>query len=356
MFSLSTYWIFLLGIRPFSEFINVPSVVFTIVITGLQLLNLFIIFEKEKLRLYIYHLFLIFFILITIHNFATLATVNIVLAVLLLKNENLKKVSTICFFSILSALFIYISLLALDILQDKIVTMPKGTAHTFGFDNSNGIGSFVLQFTLIIYVFIVSNFKNSFLIYFLFIPNYYIYKLSLGRTSFYTSFLFFLLLVLFSVLKKIVWKKRKIISLLPLLLFVCTLVACSIYQQYPILDVLFTTRFSKNAVHLHSMSIIDYFIGYKLPEGAMDSAYLAQLFAGGILSVYFFISIAIKGIAAFNLNDWFRYAPVVICLLVSGFAENTFSSFSLQTILFYKILSDQFPMKKVKQGYLYANI
>lgn len=353
MFSISTYWIFLLGIRPFIEYVNIPSVIVSATITGLQIMDLFLNFEKKGFKLSVYHLLLIFFVFVLIYNYATLATVNIVLAVILLEKEKLSNISTKCFVSIITALFIYLSLLALNVIQDEVVRMPKGVAHTFGFSNSNGIGAFTLQLTLVVYVFIVAHFKRFHWVYLCFfvILNYYIYIFSLGRTSFYTSIVFFVVIVLFSIGKFFFWNKRFYFSLMPLFLLLCTVVLCNVYEQYPMLDVLFTTRFSKNSVHLNALTPINYFIGYKLPPGPMDSAYLAQFFAGGILSLCFFISATTKGIMELSFHDWLRYAPVVFCMLISGFAENTFSTFSLQTVLFYRILFDQSPSKNIKRRY-----
>ncbi|AEE17471.1 hypothetical protein [Treponema brennaborense] len=356
MFNISTFWIFLLGIRPFSEFLGIPAVTFTALITGLQVIHLFIFLEKTCGKMHKHYFFLILLILFTAYNFATLATVNIVISIILLKNESLKKISLICFLSILTALFIYLSLLSLTILKDELIRMPKGVGHTFGFDNTNGIGAFAMQITLITYVFIASHFRNTIPIYIFLFPNYMIYKLSLGRTPFYTIMIFFLLILIFSLFKNTLWKLKKAVTFLPILLFLCTIIACKIYEQYPILDVIFTTRFSKNSVHLDTMTPLNYLIGYKLPSGPMDSAYLDSLFAGGILSVYIFISVSMRGISEFKFSELTKYMPFVICMLISGFTENTFSSFSLQTLLFYKVLCNQFPIKGIKRRYLYADI
>lgn len=356
MLNISTIWIFLLGIRPFSGFFDFPSIFFTALITGLQLIQFMIYLQRTKGKVKLVYFALIFLILITAYNFATLAIVNICLGVILLKNESLRKISTVSCISICTGIFIYLSLLWLGHIHDKIMIMPKGVAHTFGYSNSNGIGMLVFQATLIFYVFIETHFSKNFIsnlfVLLLLIPNYLIYKLSLGRTAFYAILLFFLIFILCSFNLKKLYGTRKFISLFPFLLFFLSLLLCKIYERYPFLDVLFTTRFSKNSVHLNSMSSVNYIIGYRLPEGPMDSAYLMQLFGGGICSVLLFLFIASKGIYRFDKNNFFVFIPFIFCMLVSGFAENTFSSFSLPTVLFYKALTDSFELKNLKRGYL----
>lgn len=356
MINISSIWLFLLGIRPFSEFFNFPSIIFTVIITGLQIIQFMIFLQRTNGKIKLAYFTLIFLILITAYNFATLAIVNICLSVILLKKENLRKISTVSAISIFTGLFIYLSLLWLGHIHDKIMIMPKGSAHTFGYSNSNGIGSLVLQATLIFYVFIEThlskNFISDFFVLLLLIPNYLIYKLSLGRTTFYASLVFFLIFIFCIFSFKFLYRTKKLLSLLPFILFCLAIICCKIYEQYPFLDVLFTTRFSKNAVHLNSMSSLNYIIGYRLPEGPMDSAYLMQLFGGGICSVLLFLFISSKGIKSFDKDSFLTFIPFILCMLASGFAENTFSSFSLQTVLFYKVLIDNFELKNLKRGYI----
>ena len=84
-------------------------------------------------------------------------------------------------------------------------------------------------------------------------------------------------------------------------------------------------------------------LGYNLPKGEpMDSAYLAQLFAGGITSLLFFFSVYIKGMRRASESFIKNYIPFIFVILISGYAENTFSTYSGLTVLFYKLLSTQF--------------
>ena len=90
-------WIFLLGIRECLNIFNLSTDFFTIAITSMQFLNLLFLLKKTKWKLTIYHIILFILILLIFVNTDTVATVNIIFAVILLKDENLKKIClTVC--------------------------------------------------------------------------------------------------------------------------------------------------------------------------------------------------------------------------------------------------------------------
>ena len=351
MIPLWSIWIVLLGLRDILAIFEINTFILTGLICLIQLVHLFIYFINHNFILNKWYFILIFLLFCTLYNFSTLAIVNIVLSIILLKHVPIKNFLKLASFLTLSKILIWVLSLKLGFIHDSVFIMPKGIGHTLGFSNPNLPGKSFLDTLLIITVFLLFRFNRRLPLFLFLIPNYLIYISTLGRTSYYCVLIYFLCILYFCRYSKYNFSRVMVIAI-PFILYAATIVACRIYQQYPILDKIFTTRFSKNAAYLNSMSIVNYLIGLKLPEGPMDSAYLAQLFQGGITSVCIFLFISTKGILNMSQKDIRIFLPFIICLFVSGFAENTFSTFCLSTILFYKILIDQFEIKTLRKGYI----
>lgn len=336
--NLSSAWLFLLALREFSYIYSIPSIFLTTLITGLQIIHLFLFFREDGYKIMKLYILLGCLLVLVLYNSATLATFNIVLAVILLKNENLTKISTVLFFGMAVGFLSYYILLDLGKVTDVIHRMPKGIGHTYGFENTNILPSKLFKFSLVLSIFFISNFNLKKVSILLIIPNYLLYLYCLSRTSYFSVLLYIFLLFFTFFANNFFYKFRRLLALLSFILFFTTLFLCLNYKDFPLLDILLTTRLSKNGYFLSNLSIINVFLGFKIPEGPMDSAYLAQFFAGGIISLLFFLNITKKGILNMNEYEFGLYVPLIITILIAGFAENTFSSFSVTTILFYKIL------------------
>ncbi|UKI54356.1 MAG: hypothetical protein L6V86_05155 [Treponema sp.] len=198
-------WIFLLGIRECLNIFNLSTDFFTIAITSMQFLNLLFLLKKTKWKLTIYHIIL--FILIFAYFFVntdTVATVNIIFAVILLKDENLKKIClTVCVTYLINIIIILFGY-SYGILEDSITVYQKGMTHTLGFQNSNTPGLYAMQCSLAFATtwLLFSDFKLVLL--FLIVPNYLIFKYTLGRTSFFVyMFVFIICFLFFSMNRKI---------------------------------------------------------------------------------------------------------------------------------------------------------
>lgn len=342
MISLSSVWLVLLGIREILAVYQVETFFLSLLITLIQLFHLLLGMEREKLILSKYHFILVILCCLTLYNKATLATVNILLSVLLLKNMALRRIIKLVIIIYIMMILCIILSLRLGILENQVHLMPKGVGNTFGFANTNGLGEVLFSFSIVLSLyFLVYKYRNIYAIFFtlvLIYPNYLIYKLTLGRTSFYTVLIYSFFCIYFLFLKKS-YLLKSLLLLLPIILYGLTYFCCFIYEQYPIIDKIFTTRFSKNSAYLFAMTPLHYVIGFRLPEGKpMDSAFLAQLFSGGFLSVFVFLSFYYNGIKSMSRRNAKKILPYILCLLCAGFVENAFSTFSLQTVLFYKLL------------------
>lgn len=352
--SMSILWISLLYVREFFAYIEYTdvSIYFTVCITMLQMLQYFFFLIKNKYRVGNLFLVLCFLLPLMLYNSATLATINIVMSVILLRKDHLNTVLVTILITMVFCVFIYVFLFYFNIINDEIWSMPKGVAHTLGFRNTNGPGRFLFDVTVVISILILNFFNRKllFLHFLMFIANYYMYIYTLGRTPFYSLIIYYVLFIFFNFFLKrnsTYTLIKKISILTPVLLSIITIVAIKIYEHYPVLDVIFTTRFSKNSVFVNNLSIINFFIGYRLPAGEpMDSAYLALFFAGGVVSLCFFFIVVMKGIYKLHFNQAKKFSPFILCILFAGFTENMFSSFAVRSIVFYKILSDSYILSK----------
>lgn len=349
-------WIFLLGMRECFNIFNLPTEFFTIAITSMQFLNLLFLLKKTRWKLTIYHIVLFVLILLIFVNTDTVATVNIIFAVILLKNENLKKIClTVCAAYLINIIIILFGY-SYGILQDSITVYQKGITHTLGFQNSNTPGLYAMQCSLVFATtwLLFSDFKLVLL--FLIVPNYLIFKYTLGRTSFLCICLFLLFVFYFSMDRKYMFT-RKYSFLVPFFFFILIFfVAFSIKFMPPLYAVgnaIFTGRPRMIYKILSKMNPANFLLGYKNIDMPMDCAYLGILVNGGIFSLFLFFSCCYKGLKNIPLNMAKRMLPFIFVILISGVTEGTFSLFRLSTIVFYKVLIDRFDFNYIKSKYFF---
>lgn len=351
MLNFSAIWILLLGIRECANIFTDSTTVLTVLITIVQFIHLLFLMEKEKWKFTWFHLAFCILVLLTVYNPGTLPTLNILLSIILLKKAPIQRICFVIIIAFFIELFVYLSALSMGILHDGTKIYLKGLTHDLGFRNSNTPGLQFMMLTLCVAEFFLLTFKVKFPLLLLLFPNYCIYALTLGRTSFYSVCLFFFLIYYFSFRRKY-FIERKFAIYLPLILFSVTFFLLHFYRMFPIVNVIFTGRFRINANTLEKMSALHYIIGYAVPEGPMDCAYLGVLFNGGILSVIIFLSCCYKGISNMPLKNAKIFLPYIIVMFASGFTEGTFSLFRLSTVLFYKMLIDQFEFSYISAKYL----
>lgn len=354
MLNLSSVWIFLLGLREAFNIFGLPTMFLTIAITGLQFFHMILLLEKEHWHFTYYHIILIFLFLLCGYNVGTLATLNLLFTIILLKKSNITKISFVILVSVFTEFFIYFAGFSLGILKDVVKIYPKGLTHDLGFGNSNTAGLQFCMLLLIVVTFLLQKTKIHFLLYIFLIPNYCIYLLTKGRTYFISGFFFFFLIFYFSFKRKY-RIERKIISFLPFLLFSSTYVLIFLFNKNPVLNVLLTGRLALNYETISDFSAINYLLGYGMPEGPMDSSYLGILMNGGIISVLLFLVITSRGLFHMSVKNAKIFIPYIVVMLIASFTETILPLFYPATILFYKILTDQFDFKYVHGKYLKLN-
>lgn len=355
MSCISFLWLFLFGIRESLVVFTTKTTLLTAAITGLQFMDLFLLMQKDGWRFSRFHLLVPIFVALVPYNPGALVLVNITLAIILLKHIPFQKVAFVACLSMLVGLFIYLSGFNMGLAKDIVgISHKGGYFHTLGFKNPNTPGLAFMRVVLVTATFCLVTFRVKFPVYLFLIPAYQVYSLTKSRTSFLTLCIFFVLVFYFSFDRRY-WLERKLAVALPFLLYAATFVLCAFYTLFPIVDIFFSRRFSFNNVTLGNLSVINYVIGSRFPEDSpLDSAYIVQMFNGGIFAVCLFLHCCAKGMARMSLKRAKIFLPYILCMLISGFSEDTFSMSYVSVILFYKMLVDQFALEHVRSRYAFA--
>jgi len=331
-------WLPLLCIRGFlSGYFESNTTLLTILINLIMFLDLLFDIRKNNHEINILLIWVFFLLPVIVLNKAELSFIDILLAVYLLRNIDIKSLfsfSVFCSF-IMIVLFLFCFLTGRK--QNVYMRMPKGNAYTLGFKNANQASNFFYMCLLpVVELFLISNKKGT---SFFLLPFFYlIFKLTLGRTMFYSELIFFILIILLAVpfIRKISFP---FICIAPLILYFILFYFSRFFEKYLLLDIIFTTRFSIYSEMLSSMSIKNCLYGIHIPEGQpMDSSFLTLLFDGGILPVFFFLYMYVQYISDSLKKTDFLFFPFILCVLAAGFSENIFSSFNIISILFFSVL------------------
>jgi len=328
-------WLPLLGIRSFlAGYFGYDTLLITIVLNIFLIVDFVFLLVKDKFSVRKIALFFVVGGVVVLFNKAALGLLDIIMAVYLLRDMRIEKLIKIMAFISFLLLCLFLLLFYLNVNENVIVAMPKGEAYSLGFRNTNTASAFFMTHLMVISLLLYnSNRAASFLL----VPLFYlVYILTLGRTSFYAEMVFYLSMFLlsFSIFKKFKFLYR----VLPLLLFILLFSLTYFSNYYPEIDLIFTTRFSIYNKILELMTPLNYLVGIAIPEGQpMDSSFFALLFDGGIIYPVIFLLLYEQYYRRNIRYDDFHYMPFVLCMLATGFAENTFSSFGFLSIILYKI-------------------
>lgn len=271
-------------------------------------------------------------------NPGALALIDILIMVYLLRDTKIDEIIKMNFIVLCIFLIFYAISLYEGILKDQIMSMPKGVAHTMGFENANGYGNFGYNIVISIYL-LIRNHKKLSLVFLLTLPfvNEYFYRVSLSRTPWLSIYVLILFILLVQ-LKMIPNWSRYIFACLPLIIFSILLYFTTHYNNYPELNVMLSGRLSENGKAIHRMTLIQWFIGAKSPSDLiLDGSYTSFLFEGGIIGAsYFFFSFRKKVIAKWK--ELLPFIPFIISFLALGTAENKLSSAGAISIIFWYLI------------------
>lgn len=329
-------WLPLLGFRGiFSNYFSIDTIFITILLNCLLLLDLILDMTKSRLKVGYIVLFFIFAAFIIVLNKQALAFFNTMVAVYLLRKINiddfLKYVSLCSVFNLFFILFCFV----FSINDNELVVMPKGDAYNLGFNNTNTASSFLMINLMVIVLWLYT--KNKITTVF-FIPLFYfIYTITLARTSFVAELVFYLAFI-FNIIKGDLVFNRFI----PIFIYALTFILTYYGRIYSWINELFTTRFYIYDSILSNFGFMNFIYGITIPEGQpMDSSFLALLFDGGVIYVLIFLYLYNNYYKLQLFNGCYLYFPFVLFVLAAGFSENIFSSFNFISIIFFKILYDK---------------
>lgn len=335
---------FVLCIRGYLGSLGVNTIYITLFLNVLILLA--IDFRHARKTIWLFP----FLSLLLIYNKDALALIDIIAMVYVLRGISINKVILINAGCLLLFICCWLYALALGFLKSEVFVMPKGIAQTLGFENPNGLG--FLGFQIISALYLV--FRKYSLIVLLIITlaiNELFFSISVSRTPWVGGFAFsfILLLMILGLLRS--WM-RYAIGLLPIVLSLLIFYFTIKIDSYPELEVLFTTRFSLYASIINQMSIVNWIIGAKIPAGMpMDGSYMCLLFEAGIVGLIFFLKAFNKSIVK-HFDDLRLYMPFIIGMLACGVAENTFSSATGISVIFWFLFlnSDNLYGNRTKLG------
>lgn len=330
---------FLLCIRGYIGIWEVDTIYLTIFLNFL----IFISIDYRHLKKGIW--LLPFFMLLTLYNREALAFVDVFALVYVLRGVSVNKIILINALVLVLFIFCWQYSLALGILRSEVWVMPKGVAQTGGFANPNTFGFLGFQIISSLYLLLRNHSKILILIISLIINDLF-FSLSVSRTPWVGGFvlIFVLLLQILNLLHS--WM-RYVIGVAPLMLTVMIIYFVKYIVNYPELDVLFTTRFSRYSEMFGSMSVINWLIGIRIPSGEpMDGSYTSLLFEAGILGLVFFLLVFFRAVVQ-NFGHLKIFMPFIIGTAACGIAENTFSTASGLSLIFWFLL--------VNRNFLYGN-
>ena len=340
--NINDLWLFLLPIRFLLGAIDCNTLLITLCITVLQLFNVFFsLFLDSSLKIKRYIFLLPILILLMLFNKGALITLNIYLSIFLLKKIRLKELISVFLVSSVICFFIYVFIYSLGIMQDAIIVMPKGTAHTLGFSNSNVTSYFFTQMIIILIIFINKIDKTKLFQFVLFIPVYFVYKKTFGRTYYYMMILYYIFFVIFK--QRFFYKRiKKMYVTIPFVFFIISISILFLYAQLPsAVNLFFSSRFSMNSLLIREFGLKNLIYGMVVPENVpMDSAYLGLLLNTGLISFFVFFIPCTKCFIKSPSGYIKEYFPFVFAMLIGGLFESMFCVYTVPTVLLYKIFID----------------
>ncbi len=295
---------------------DIKTNIFTIIII---LLSLSLINIK---RFRIEGLAIIFFILFFLGTTHGLSLILILLLTYLSRYIDITRLAGFNFFlsSIFFILNYYIMQLGYAHIEYYDLTYKGGQILSdFGYGNTNTFSFYLFYISISLYLYCKR--KNTLLYFIIIAIAYFSYYLTGSRTVLLSNIIFiFLSLIQKTKIKNILFCKTAL-YILPIGIIVIILFFTYHSFEYPIIDNLFSLRFSYSLKALESMSLLNYIIGFDIPDDIIiDIAYYSLLCTAGILGLIVFLTLYFKAIKKININS--PLLPVIVSYMISGMSEN----------------------------------
>lgn len=329
VFSIFSYII--LCIRGCLGWIGIDTLALTL------LLNLCIIISIDYKRVNKSFLLIPLFCILLFINKQILGVIDLIAMSLILKKEKFHVLVKIYAFILVCFIPIWLFLLYNGyIVSERWFDPNKGGAFfDYGFNNPNGLGIF--GFNIISMVFLLSLHRNlwrSLIITLL--VNQVFFVISSCRTA-WIGGLVMALCILISMFHGFKNWMRYPLAILPPVIMIALIYLSTHCTNFIELDVLFSGRLSIYGSILNNMSILNWILGTKLPDGPMDGSYMMLFFIGGMIVALFYWILNFRlMISSFDRIK--PYLPFVLSVMACGIMETTFSSCGGLSLLYWYLL------------------
>lgn len=216
-----------------------------------------------------------------------------------------------------------------------------GYIPSFGFLNPNSFS----QFIIVLYIFWVRNYFYSII---LSIILYFTFKDIIFARSFYLILILQPLLLL-----GVKYIPEKILVMLPVMLFVCSIVLSlfleSDYGSF--FNSMLSGRGYYSSLLISELNSIDkilFGVNKNMDDIPIDSSFVFLLYSYGLLAVSFFIFLYVRGLTIIYRSRNFSLIAVLISFLVYCFVENVLGSYFMNFTLYY-IMSLIFVSSKINR-------
>ena len=128
---------------------------------------------------------------------------------------------------------------------------------------------------------------------------------------------------------------RYFVALLPSVLTLMIFYITMNVWNFSELNQMFTGRYSLYAGILSQMSFLNWLVGIQIPEGIpMDGSYVCLMFGAGILGLVIFLYSFFRSMLK-HFDKLKVFLPFLVGLLACGAAENSFSSATGLSVIFW---------------------
>ena len=268
-------------------------------------------------------------------NRDTLAFIDILAFVYVLRGVPVSKLIQVNAILLLFAVFYWLYALSTGLLTSEVTYEPKAQDYvsSMGFANPNGLGFFGFQIISSIYM-LFRKHANVLLLIVCVLINEWFFDVSWSRTAWLggIALLFVWLLSLLRVIRP--WM-RYLVGLLPVVLTLAIFYITLNIGSFQELNQTLTGRFSLYVGMLSRMSLLNWLVGIQIPKGIpMDGSYMSLIFGAGIFGCVIFLYSFFRSMLK-HFDKLKSFLPFLVGLLACGVAENSFSSATGLSVIFW---------------------
>lgn len=299
--------------------------------------------------------------LFVFYNNLALGVVDILIFAYVLRNENLNQYFRYTLLLFIAAFLIILFLVSTGYLTEhEMFINYKGDEATYAKDLGMKNPNMTSLFFFIILSFVCLHYNKvklsiRILISFILIwISVQVYSYTLCRTAFFATIMMSVLYMCHGVLMRYRALNKFLYMSVPVVASLASLYLVLNPEQFSYLDDVATNRVAYPAMVIQQMSLLNWIIGIRLPDMAMDTSYLSILFSGGIFMFLIVFFLFYKRIR-YDYDLLCGIEPVVIAVFMYGITENIFSSCNpLSVLIFSYLLYPSYRVQELNEFELYV--